>query len=137
MYDSVAANADGSASEAGPGFTQGMVAASPLDRSHLARYTLGDPALEREVLGLFVAQIPLTVESLKFAQSDKDWQMAAHSLKGSARAVGAWKLARLAQQAEKIDRTAGGASTGIVARIEEAAAEVDAYLASCAACGSD
>ncbi len=102
----------------------------PVDRAHLARYTLGDPALEREVLGLFLAQIPLTVESLKFAATDKDWYMAAHALKGSARAVGAWKLSRLAQMAEKFGRAAvNAASAGIITEIEKATAEVESYLA--------
>jgi hypothetical protein len=36
----------------------------PLDHAHLRRYTLGDAKLEREILGLFLAQIPLTIESL-------------------------------------------------------------------------
>jgi HPt (histidine-containing phosphotransfer) domain-containing protein len=102
----------------------------PVDRCHLARYTLGDPSLEKEVLGLFLAKVPLTIESLKFASTDKDWHMAAHALKGSARAVGAWKLARLAQQAERFGRNGeGGLSGGIVSRIEDAAFEVESYLA--------
>lgn len=101
---------------------------APVDRAHLARYTLGDPALEKEVLGLFLAQFPLTVEALKFAATDKDWYMSAHALKGSARAVGAWELGQLAQEAEKLGRMAGGATTGIIARIEEAAARVEAYV---------
>lgn len=131
MYESSAismgAPATHDAGQSGRGLDQETL---PVDRAHLARYTLGDPVLEREVLGLFIAQIPLTVESLKFAASDRDWYMAAHSLKGSARAVGAWKLAGLAQQAEKLGRMGGGASSGVVARIEEASAEVEAYLAS-------
>lgn len=104
-------------------------APAPIDRAHLARYTLGDPALEKEVLGLFLAQFPLTVEALKFASTDKDWYMSAHTLKGSARAVGAFELGQLAQEAEKLGRMAGGASTGIIARIEEAAARIEAYVA--------
>ena len=105
-------------------------AAAPVDRAHLARYTLGDPVLEREVLGLFLAQIPLTIESLKFAATDKDWHLAAHTLKGSARAVGAWHLARLAAGAEKLGRAvAGDEASSAISGIEKAAAEVAAYLA--------
>lgn len=104
--------------------------APPIDRAHLARYTLGDSRLEREVLGLFLAQLPLTIESLQFAASDRDWQVAAHTIKGSARAVGAWTIARLGQEAEKLggiaDRVACRAA---VTRIEEAAEEVEAYFA--------
>ncbi|HKZ96882.1 MAG TPA: Hpt domain-containing protein [Hyphomicrobiaceae bacterium] len=104
--------------------------AAPVDRIHLGRYTLGDSVLEREILGLFVAQVPLTLETLKFATNDKDWGVAAHTLKGSGRAIGAWRIAALAQQAEKLggigDREA---CLGIIHEIEEASAEVEAYLA--------
>jgi HPt (histidine-containing phosphotransfer) domain-containing protein len=99
-----------------------------IDREHLRRYTLGDPALEREILGLFIAQLPLTLEALKFAATDRDWHMAAHTLKGSARAVGASELARLALDAEKTGRCAGSATTAIIGRIEEAVAAVERHL---------
>lgn len=108
-----------------------LSAPSPVDLKHLGRYTLGDVALEREILGLFLAQIPLTIEALKFAKSDKDWYQAAHTLKGSGRAVGAWRVSRLAQQAEKLGGLADGlACEAIITRIEEAVAEADAYVAS-------
>lgn len=71
-----------------------------LDRDHLARYTLGDAALELEVLHLFLGQMPRSLGSLRHSQSPKDWLQAAHSIKGAARAVGAWKLAHAAEVAE-------------------------------------
>ena len=103
---------------------------APVDRAHLARYTLGDPRLEREILGLFLAQVPLTIESLRFAATDRAWHVAAHTLKGSCRAVGAGRLARLALEAEKL----GGISDemacrAIIGRLEEAATEVEGYVA--------
>src|SRR5689334_13235653 len=70
--------------------------ADPIDRAHLGRYTLGSLTLEREVLGLFLAQLPLSIEQLRFASTDREWHVAAHTIKGSARAVGAWHVARLA-----------------------------------------
>jgi HPt (histidine-containing phosphotransfer) domain-containing protein len=104
--------------------------AAPVDRAHLARYTLGDAALEREILALFLAHVPLAIESLKFASTDKEWREAAHTLKGSCRAVGAWRLGDLGLEAERLgglgDRAACRA---IIARIEEAAIEVEAYVA--------
>jgi HPt (histidine-containing phosphotransfer) domain-containing protein len=103
-------------------------AAAPIDRVHLGRYTLGDSALEREILGLFLAQIPLTIVSMRYAASDREWQMAAHTLKGSGRAIGAWEIARLGQEAEKLggigDREA---CTAVIGSIEDAASEVEAY----------
>lgn len=74
-----------------------------VDRAYLARFTLGNPALEREVLELFAAQAPVYLQRLRQARTQKDWQDAAHTLKGSAMAIGAWRLARFAEMAERID----------------------------------
>jgi HPt (histidine-containing phosphotransfer) domain-containing protein len=76
-----------------------------------------------------MAQIPLTLESLKFADTSRDWCVAAHTLKGSASAVGAWAVAGLAIEAERLEFADHDACSAIVGRIEEAAAEVDAYFA--------
>lgn len=73
---------------------------TPIDLKHLRRYTLGDPRLEREVLDLFLGQLPATIAALEGAADPKAWKVAAHTLKGSGRAVGAWRIARIAEQAE-------------------------------------
>ncbi len=73
---------------------------SPINREHLAKYTLGDAELEREILQLFVDQLPRLLNQLAEATTDRDWYVAAHSLKGSARAVGAERLGELAADAE-------------------------------------
>jgi len=75
----------------------------PIDRRYLARFTLGNMALEREVLELFAGQMPRYVEQLRAAASGKEWMLAAHTIKGSALAVGARRLASLAQMAERLD----------------------------------
>jgi HPt (histidine-containing phosphotransfer) domain-containing protein len=74
----------------------------PVDLVHLSRYTLGERALEREVLQLFCAQPTIYLERLRAARSDKDWREAAHSLKGSAYAVGAWRTGAAAERAENL-----------------------------------
>ncbi|MEM9358730.1 MAG: Hpt domain-containing protein [Pseudomonadota bacterium] len=76
------------------------VCSSPINRQHLAKYTLGDPELEREILQLFVDQLPRLLKQLSEATTDREWYIAAHSLKGSARAVGAERLGELAAAAE-------------------------------------
>ena len=73
-----------------------------LDRAHLAHYTMGSPALEREIIGLFTAHLPILVESLATAQSADEWRFATHTLKGSAQAVGATKITGFAQKLENI-----------------------------------
>jgi len=101
-----------------------------IDREHLRRYTLGDPGLELEILGLFAEQLPITIGALEHATTDKDWGMAAHTLKGSARAVGAWPLAALAEDAERLTTNAdSGRRAAILRRLETAADEARAYIA--------
>jgi HPt (histidine-containing phosphotransfer) domain-containing protein len=70
--------------------------------AHLALYTLGHAALEREVLELFCTQSVSYLDQLRAATSHKAWYQAAHALKGSARAVGAWRLARAAEYIEAL-----------------------------------
>lgn len=66
------------------------------DRRHFEHYTMHDQRLAAEVLGLFLAQLPTTLQLLDEAATAADWRFAAHALKGSAAAVGAQKLHRLA-----------------------------------------
>ncbi|MFN0218469.1 MAG: Hpt domain-containing protein [Hyphomicrobium sp.] len=99
------------------------------DLTHLRRYTLGDRELEREVLDLFLGQLPATISALRQAVSDHEWKMAAHSLKGSGRAVGAWSLAQLAEQAERLPGVADAQRCGEhIDLIEQAAADVRAFI---------
>jgi HPt (histidine-containing phosphotransfer) domain-containing protein len=76
--------------------------AAAIDRGYLARFTMGNEALAQEVLELFAAQAPVTLDRLRRARSDADWQQAAHTLKGSAAAVGARQLQRWAELAERV-----------------------------------
>lgn len=73
---------------------------SPIDPVHLARQAQGDPALEQEVLELFLAQAIAVRDELKVAVDDTARRQLAHSLVGSARAVGAFDLADCAQELE-------------------------------------
>jgi HPt (histidine-containing phosphotransfer) domain-containing protein len=71
----------------------------PLDLVHLARQTGGDRALETEILQLFRQQIGLTANQLRMT-SGAERKLIAHAIKGSARAVGAFVLSRIAAQIE-------------------------------------
>lgn len=71
----------------------------PIDFEHLFRMTLGDHDLEREVLQLFDRQAGMLME--RIAQSEPGTvAAAAHTLKGSARGIGAWFVARAADMVE-------------------------------------
>jgi HPt (histidine-containing phosphotransfer) domain-containing protein len=79
----------------------------PIDFEHLSRMTLGDPALECEVLTMFVAQSARLVDQLSGLPADAG--AIAHTLKGSARAVGAFAVAEAAEQLETALSEADGA----------------------------
>lgn len=101
----------------------------PLDVAHLRRFTMGDEALEREVLGLFTAETPRRIEALRKATSDRDWKMGTHTLKGSGRAVGAWRFAQSAQQAESLGGVADRkACSQAIDRLAREAEAVEAYI---------
>ena len=79
-----------------------------IDRAYLARFTLGNSALEREILDLFSGQMPRLIEQLRRAKTHAEWSLAAHTIRGSALAVGARDLANLAQIAESLDWSVDG-----------------------------
>jgi len=71
-----------------------------IDFEHLKRYVGNDPALTAEVFGLFKNQVDLWSSRLNSDLDDDSWSMMAHSLKGTARAIGAMSLAEQCEQAE-------------------------------------
>jgi len=71
-----------------------------VDLAHLRRFTLGDRLLEDEVLGLFEQQAGEVIATLGRATQSRDWTMATHTVKGSARAVGAFEVASIAERLE-------------------------------------
>ena len=73
--------------------------AEPIDREHLARMTLGERSLEREVLALFDRQAELLLARMRKA-TPVVAAAAAHTLKGSARGIGAWRVAHAAEALE-------------------------------------
>jgi HPt (histidine-containing phosphotransfer) domain-containing protein len=75
----------------------------PIDLTHLRRMTLGDAALEREVLSMFSAQASRLAAAL--AANPADAAALAHTLKGSARAIGAFAVADAAAHLETLIRS--------------------------------
>jgi hypothetical protein len=60
-----------------------------IDTDHLERMTLGDRHLEREILEIFARQTSLMLDRIAGATPTVTAAVA-HTLKGSARGVGAW-----------------------------------------------
>ena len=79
-----------------------MGATKPVDFTYLRRFTLSNRSLEREVMDLFIEYAPQYLEQLRSAATPKAWHDAAHTLKGSARGIGAWRVARVAENAERL-----------------------------------
>lgn len=73
---------------------------APIDLEHLNKYVFGDKALLNEVLGIFKEQATSLSEQMTPSMDDEAWRLAAHTLKGAARGVGAWALGDAAAQAE-------------------------------------
>ncbi|MEP7454923.1 histidine kinase [Phyllobacterium sp. SB3] len=72
----------------------------PIDLVHLTRETFGNRALETEILNLFSRQTCGIVDRLIHANPD-DRVRLARSLKGSANAIGAFRVAELAEAVEQ------------------------------------
>jgi HPt (histidine-containing phosphotransfer) domain-containing protein len=90
--------------------------------------TLGDRQLEREVLEIFVRQTAIMLDRIMSAERALA-AAAAHTLLGSARGIGAWRVARAA---ERLELAAGEA--GSLTDMDEAIAELKAAsLEACAA----
>ena len=73
------------------------------DADHLRRYTLGDTALERELLGLFRAQARLQLDLISAAGCAGDFSASVHALKGAALAMGATDIAKTTAKLEAVD----------------------------------
>jgi HPt (histidine-containing phosphotransfer) domain-containing protein len=71
-----------------------------LDPAHLQRQTFGDRSLEREVLALFERQCDRLLPLIAAAERLPERADAAHTLKGAARAIGAWRVASLCETLE-------------------------------------
>jgi HPt (histidine-containing phosphotransfer) domain-containing protein len=101
----------------------------PIDIEHLRRMTLGDASLEREVLAMFSAQAVRLIATL--ATLPPDAGALAHTLKGSARAIGAFGVADAAESLEAAILSDGD-PTEALAELDETIAQarmaVDAIL---------
>ncbi|MCK1642795.1 Hpt domain-containing protein [Bradyrhizobium sp. 157] len=97
----------------------------PIDFEHLDRMTFGDAGLEREVLTMFSAQSARLVHTL--AAIPADASALAHTLKGSARAIGAFAVADAADRLEAAIASGFDASAPL-AELDEAVAQAQAAI---------
>jgi HPt (histidine-containing phosphotransfer) domain-containing protein len=106
----------------------------PIDSGHLDRMTLGDAGLTREVLAMFSAQAVGLIGRLQSGRSESwpaDAPALAHTLKGSARAVGAFRVADAAEGLEAALRKGSDpaeALDGLKEAVVEARTAIDVIL---------
>ena len=101
----------------------------PIDIEHLRRMTLGDDSLEREVLAMFSAQAVRLAGTL--ATLPADARALVHTLKGSARAIGAFPVADAAARLEAVLANGGDPSQALTElddAVAQARSAVDAIL---------
>lgn len=87
---------------------------APIDRRHLTQMTLGEQSLEREVLQLFDRQAEMLIGRMRGVEGAVAAALA-HTLKGSARGIGAW---RVAEAAEAVEIAASGPKPALAAGIQ-------------------
>jgi len=100
-----------------------------IDLAQLRLSTLGDPRLEREVLTLFASQAGRLLRLL--SDLPPDTGALAHTLKGSARAIGAHEVAEAAGAIEIAPRDGeapASALAALSAAVAEACAAIDAIV---------
>jgi HPt (histidine-containing phosphotransfer) domain-containing protein len=112
---------------------RGAIAAEPIiDEAHLEQMTLGDRGLEREVLQIFVRQAAIVMGRIAGAEP-AIIAAAAHTLTGSARGIGAWRVAQAAERLERASSTGRDTLNEAIAELKavsrEASAAIGARLA--------
>jgi HPt (histidine-containing phosphotransfer) domain-containing protein len=100
----------------------------PIDFQHLARMTMGEQGLEAEVLALFDRQALVLLAHMRDA-SPAATAAFAHTLKGSATGIGAWRVAAAAAALEQDARACPSADMAeavdrLAAAVEEARAAI-------------
>jgi HPt (histidine-containing phosphotransfer) domain-containing protein len=101
----------------------------PIDIEHLKRMTLGDAGLEQEVLAMFAGQAARLMDAL--AGLPPEANELAHTLKGSARAIGAFQVADAAEALEAAlagDGEPARAMAELKQAIAQARTAIDAML---------
>jgi HPt (histidine-containing phosphotransfer) domain-containing protein len=123
---------DGEEPDEGPRERFAQAFEAPIDLVHLSRQTLGDSALEIELLRLFDHQAQQLALRLgpPFRQEEGQWRGdLAHTLKGSACAIGAFGVSRAAQAYEEGARTASSNLPAMFEDLEAVIATARAAIA--------
>jgi len=108
-----------------PAATSAAPAIDAIDLQHLSRMTLGERSLEREVLALFDRQADMLLPRVRCGKPAVV-AASAHTLKGSAVGIGAWRVARAA---EAVEQAKNAEFSAAVDMLDTAIAETKAEIA--------
>lgn len=100
----------------------------PIDLVYLARQTLGDRALECEVLKMFEKQVAIYFGRVSAATDPHEITLGLHTLKGAAQGIGAMILASQARAAEVEFARDGKLDEETLADLGMAVSEVCGYI---------
>lgn len=99
----------------------------PVDLVHLSRHTFGDRELEREVLALFLRQSRQCMARLRGEAAAEARRSVAHTIKGSARGIGAWRVAEIAGEVEA-RADAGPTLAPLVDELDRAIGDTNGFI---------
>lgn len=100
-----------------------------IDLAHLARYTKGNSAIERELLGRFQQKAKYYFKTMSTAKDNGVWKEAALQLQSAASTAGAWRILATAQQASYLHKEANSPERAhLLARLDEEISEADAFI---------
>ncbi len=93
------------------------------DRAHFAMMTGDDTALQAEIVAIFRVQAALWGRLLIPDAPTSVWADAAHTVKGSAKGLGLWRLADVCEDAERLGRAGaveGAPVKAVLSRVRHA-----------------
>ncbi|MGI9513042.1 MAG: Hpt domain-containing protein [Anderseniella sp.] len=99
-----------------------------VDLAHLDQYTLGDHALQAELLQLFREQLKCQAEELVSCTDATLWKSAVHTLKGAARSIGAGQVAAAAEAMERTAFSDQAARAAVLSRLIAVRAAFEARI---------
>jgi histidine phosphotransfer protein HptB len=102
---------------------------SPLDIAYLSELSDGDPDFEKELLEVFLEDIPIHITAIQHAITTQDWPQlhrAAHQIKGASANIGANTLATFAHNLEQA--TEPQTALVLLLQLEQAFTDVEAWV---------
>lgn len=102
---------------------------TPVDLGHLRDFTDGDPEEEKEFFEIYLKQSEIIIDTLEGSLEDnKEWEDAAHKLKGASANLGANRLANICSEAEDKYKAPKEQKTELLKAIKEELSRVEVFI---------